>query len=156
MGSCQRAEHTCTKYHPLLKGGTVVRHCDSAGKSSVPDFSRCCVQKSGSGPFALVWLTYTGVSSSFYLSSVEIIKRSVSVCVCACVHACVHACVCVTSSNFVSTNFIYVHVCMFITFYIPTYILCVLMFFSIISTLIHRPYNNNIIMLQYIYTYIYM
>ena len=79
--ACEAASHPCVKYHPLFKGGSVVRECSSHDETLQVDFSNCSVLQSDfNTPFAVVWLTLVGrgSSGSAYVSDLPTIKRRVS------------------------------------------------------------------------------
>ena len=79
LHTCQATTHPCVKYHPLFKGGSVVRECSTEGKTLKLDFSNCSVLQSDfSTPFAVVWLTFSGTDSSAYIGALPAIKRGVS------------------------------------------------------------------------------
>ena len=79
LHSCQAATHPCVKYHPLFKGGSVVRECDNEGATLNLDFSNCSVLQSDfSTPFAVVWLTFSGTRGSTYTNALSTIRSFVS------------------------------------------------------------------------------
>ena len=78
LHSCQATTHPCVKYHPLFKGGEVVRKCSVAGETLTLDFSNCSVSKSDfSTPFAVVSMTFSGTRGTTYISALPQIKRDV-------------------------------------------------------------------------------
>ena len=79
LHTCQAATHPCVKYHPLFKGGSVVRECDNEGKTLNMDFSNCSVLASNfSTPFAVVWFTFSGTRGSTYTNALSTIRSYVS------------------------------------------------------------------------------
>ena len=75
----QAACHPCSKYHPSLKGGSVVRRCNGEGRTLKLDFSECYVPEGAYSPkFAVVWVVFSGRSGSTYTNALPTIKRDVS------------------------------------------------------------------------------
>lgn len=78
LHSCQATTHPCVKYHPMFKGGEVVRKCSIAGETLTLDFSNCSVSKGDfSTPFAVVSFTFSGTTGSTYIAALPRIKRDV-------------------------------------------------------------------------------
>ena len=79
LHTCQAATHPCVKYHPLFKGGSVVRKCNNEGSPLKLDFSNCSVLQSDfSTLFAMVWLTFDETHGSTYTNALSYIRSYVS------------------------------------------------------------------------------
>ena len=78
LHSCQATTHPCVKYHPMFKGGEVVRKCSIAGETLTLDFSNCTVSNGDfSTPFAVVSFTFSGTSGSTYTAALPRIRTDV-------------------------------------------------------------------------------
>jgi len=55
----------------------MTRICSSDGNWLAPDFTQCVVRE-GVGPFALVWMTFSTSSGSYFVSQLDRIRHDVS------------------------------------------------------------------------------
>lgn len=58
MPPCTRFPKNCSEYHPRLHGSVVIRHCDSRGSQSPPDFSKCYIERGDNETFGMLWFQF--------------------------------------------------------------------------------------------------
>jgi len=67
----------CKSLDSYFTSGTMTRVCSSDGYWLAPDFTQCVVNE-GVGSFALVWMTFSTSSGSYFVSQLNRIKYDVS------------------------------------------------------------------------------
>jgi len=74
---CSAYTVPCSSLDSYFTSGTMTRTCSSNGNWLAPDFTQCAVRE-GVGPFALVWMTFSTSSGSYFVNQIPRITRDVS------------------------------------------------------------------------------